>query len=524
MIKDNETVSIIIPTKNSANFLERCLINIRLQSYPQIEVIIVDSKSTDNVKELAKKHNCRFLTYVPKVKKGVFDAPHKRNYGMALAKGKYVYWLDADMTLPKNLISEAVALCKDGADAVVLPEDSFGIGIWAKAKQLERRCYWNDSTMESPRFYKKTVWEDIGGFDLSLGAGGDDIDITQKLLEKKYIIKRTKSIVLHNEGNLTLKNTIRKHFMYGREMFNYFKKRPKSWIFTYNPIKISYFRNWKLFLTHPVETILFIFMRTSEYVAGISGLIYSLLNKVKEDKVAKKNNISDYSDYLFQYYTTIIPDLLKKYLKKTSYNSFLDLGCGDGSLLYSLKKNGYFNGRKIYGVDLSPKSIALVKKIDPKIHAYVDNVENLKTIKDNSIDFIVSTMVIEHVDDKKMLIAIDRILKNKGIAYITTVFKKPYGWYYNRRDGKWVMDVTHLREYGKDEELMKLINKKKYSILESKKTLLWFPLADFITRRLLIKNRKFFTENPFLNMIRKIQIPIIGYYAWEIVLEKNNEN
>jgi len=517
-------VTIVIPTKNSANFLEGCLKNIRLQTYAKIEIIIVDSKSTDNVKELAKKYNCRFLTYVPNVKQGIFDAPHKRNYGMEKAKGDYVYWLDADMTLPKEIIDEAVSICLRGADAVILPEDSYGTGIWAKAKQLERRCYWNDTSMESPRFYKKSVWDDIGGFDLSLGAGGDDIDLTQKLLEKNYIIKRAENIVLHNEGNLTLKNTIRKHFMYGREMFNYFKKRPKSWISTYNPIKISYFRNWKLFLTHPIETILFIFMRTSEYVAGIVGLTYSLINKVKEDKVAKKNNISDYSDYLFQYYTTIIPDLLKKYLKKISQTTLLDLGCGDGSLLYSLKKNGYFKYKNIYGIDLSPKSIELVKKIDPKINAYVDNVETAKAIKNNSIDFIVSTMVIEHVDDKKMLIAIDRILKKKGVIYITTVFKKPYGWYYNRRDGKWVMDVTHLREYAKDEELMKLINKKKYSILESKKSLLWFPVADFFTRRLMIKNRKFFEENPLFNLIHKIKIPIIGYYAWEIVLQKNNES
>lgn len=524
MTKNNEIVSIIIPTKNSAGFLDVCLKNIRLQSYKKIEVIIVDSKSTDNVSELAKKYNCRFLTYIPKVEKGIFDAPHKRNYGMAKAKGKYVYWLDADMTLPKNLISEAVLLCKKGADAVILPEDSYGVGIWAKAKQLERRCYWNDPTMESPRFYKKTAWDDIGGFDLSLGAGGDDIDLTQKLLEKNYNIKRATNIVLHNEGKLTLKNTVRKHFMYGREMFNYFKKRPSSWIATYNPVKFSYFQNWKLFVTHPVETVLFIIMRTLEYIAGFVGLIYSFLNLRDKKSTSKKTDVSDYSDYLFQYYDTSIPHLLKKYLESSKYKSLLDLGCGDGSILYSLKKNGYFKGKKIYGVDLSPKSIALVKKIDPRIRAFVDDVENIKNIKNNSIDFIISTMVIEHVDDKKLLKTIDKVLKNKGVAYITTVFKKPYGWYYNRRNGKWVMDVTHLREYTSDEELMNLINYKKFSVLETKKSLLWFPVADFITRRILIKNRKFFTENPFFNMIRKIQIPIMGYYAWEIVLEKNGKN
>jgi len=506
-------VSIIIPTRSSAQFLNACLSSIKNQTYKNIEIIVVDNNSIDKTKEIAKKYKCRFLTYIPKVEKGVFDAPHKRNYGMAKAKGKYVYWLDADMTLPKNLISEAVSLCKNGADAVILPEDSFGIGIWAEAKQLERRCYWGDNSVESPRFYKKTIWDDIGGFDLSLGAGGDDIDLTQKLLEKNYVIKRSTNIVLHNEGNLSIIKLFKKRLMYGREMTNYFKKRPESWIKSYNPLKSSYFSHWKLLLKKPIVTILFIIMRMVEYAGGLTGLIYSYFEPKKKEK-------TDYSDFSFQYYATVIPELLKRYLKKTSQINLLDLGCGDGSLLYSLKKNGYFKNKNIYGVDLSPKSIALVKKIDSKINAFVDDVENIKNIKNNSIDFIISTMVIEHVDDKKLLKTIDKVLKNKGVTYITTVFKKSYGWYFYRRNGQWVMDVTHLREYGKDEELMKLINKKKYSILESKKTLLWFPLADFITRRLLIKNRKFFTENPFLNMIRKIQIPIIGYYAWEIVIRK----
>ncbi len=270
-------VSIVIPTKNSAGFLESCLKHIRLQSYSKIEIIVVDGKSTDNVKELAMKYKCEFYTYIPKVKRGIFDAPHKRNYGMGKAKGEYVYWLDADMELPKGLIMEAVNLCKKGADAVILPEDSYGVGIWAKAKQLERRCYWGDDSVESPRFFKKSVWNSIGGFDLSLGAGGDDIDLTQKLLEKKYTIKRTKSTVRHNEGNLSITKLFKKRFMYGREMTNYLKKRPKSWFSSYNPLKGSYFKHWKLFLQNPLVTIAFIIMRTIEYFAGFLGMIFNYL-------------------------------------------------------------------------------------------------------------------------------------------------------------------------------------------------------------------------------------------------------
>ena len=104
---------------------------------------------------------------------------------------------------------------------------------------------------------------------------------------------------------------------------------------------------------------------------------------------------------------------------------------------------------------------------------------------------------------------------------MTTIFKKPYAWYFRRREDKWVMDITHLREYMKDEELMKLIDKSKYSVLESRKSLIWFPLADFIVRRLLARNRTLFTDNILLNILRKIRVPVIGYYTWEIVLKKS---
>ena len=272
-------VSIVIPTRNSGIFLENTLRSIRSQSYRPIETIVVDGKSTDKTISLAKKYRCTLNTYVPKVASGIFDAPHKRNYGMARAKGEYVYWLDADMELPRNLIREAVTLCKNGSGGVVLPEDSFGVGIWARAKQLERRCYWEDSSVESPRFFTKKAWDDIGGFDLSLGAGGDDIDLTQKLLERGYTIGRTKSIVRHNEGNLSLKKLFQKRYMYGREMKNYLRKRPKSWFVSYNPMKLSYLRNWKLFLQHPIDTCMFVTMRAVEYTGGILGFLYSFIER-----------------------------------------------------------------------------------------------------------------------------------------------------------------------------------------------------------------------------------------------------
>lgn len=231
-------------------------------------------------------------------------------------------------------------------------------------------------------------------------------------------------------------------------------------------------------------------------------------------------NIEEYASLSPQFYNYEVPPLLKKYLSLKNYITFLDCGCGDGAMLYALKKEGYFKKIKtVAALDLSKSRVALVKKLHPNIHTYVDSAEEMSTIKSNSVDFFISTQVIEHVDDKKMPDSIYRVTKKNGIVYISTVFKKWYGWYFYRNLGKWVLDPTHLREYGKDRELLKHFSSKKFKLLENKKTLQWFPLVHFFLKRINIKKRKL-ADNVIASTLSKIKIPIFGYYNWELVFKK----
>jgi glycosyltransferase involved in cell wall biosynthesis len=277
-MKKNKLVSIVIPTRNSASIVENCLKSIKKQSYKNVEIIIADGRSTDNIRDVAKKYKCRFYHYAPHLNEVFFDAPHKINFGVSKARGYFIYWLDADMEVTKNLISEAVINCeKKGAGAVIIPEDSFGIGLWAKAKKLERRCYWGDDTVESPRFFIKKVWDEIGGFDLKLGAGANDWDLHLKVKEHGYKVLRTKSIVKHNEGKLTLNKLFKKRFMYGREVVKYIEKRPKASFVSFFPIRPAYVKNWKRFVKEPFVSGAFVIMRVTEYVAGFLGIIASYM-------------------------------------------------------------------------------------------------------------------------------------------------------------------------------------------------------------------------------------------------------
>lgn len=271
-------VSIVIPTKNSGLFLENCLKSIKKQVYKNIEIIVVDGHSMDNTIEIAKKYRAQVFQFDPKLPKSKFDAPHRRNYGVKKSKGEYVYYADADYELDPNVVKESVSKCLQGFDAVVIPLDTFGTGIWTQAKTLERRCYFEDDTVEAPRFMKKNVWEKVGGLDENIAGGGDDWDLYRKLVDQNYKVGRIKTIVKHNEGNLTLMKLFKKAFMYGQDVTKYFQKRPKNALISYFPIRKGYIKNWRLLFRNPKVTLTLIIIRFVEYFGGLLGILYSLLN------------------------------------------------------------------------------------------------------------------------------------------------------------------------------------------------------------------------------------------------------
>lgn len=274
-------VSVIIPTKNSTTLLNTCLLHLRLQQYGHIEILLVDdgkSKDFSILSRLAKKYACTLLIYNPKVKKGLFDATKKRNYAAKKAKGEYIYHFDADMEATPDIIREAVSLSEKDADAVIVKEDSFGVGIWARAKNLERRFFWGDDTIESPRFFKTRIWKALDGYDENIAGGGDDRDIYQQMLHDGYHVGRTKNFIRHNEGTLTLWYLMKKQFMYKREVLKYIRKRPEMALKSFFPIRASYFTQWRMLVSRPVDAFLLIVMKTAETLAGLYGMLYSLIH------------------------------------------------------------------------------------------------------------------------------------------------------------------------------------------------------------------------------------------------------
>lgn len=104
-------VSIITVVYNSEEFIERTILSVRSQTYPNIEHIILDGASKDRTLELIKKHENIIAFWKSERDSGIYDAMNK---AQCLATGDYVMFLNSgDEFENDNVLSDAFRIANN---------------------------------------------------------------------------------------------------------------------------------------------------------------------------------------------------------------------------------------------------------------------------------------------------------------------------------------------------------------------------------------------------------------------------
>jgi len=265
-------VSVIVPTKNSSKTLEKCLVSVKNQTYKNIELIVVDNNSTDNTKEIALRYTNKVFNLGP-------ERSAQVNFGVENANGEFVYKIDSDFILDRDVVLQCVNEIKNGFDAVVVHNTPDKTISWiAKIRKFEVDMYKYDITHSSARFVKKDIYKNIGGFNEKITAG-EDYDFQNKLNRGGFQTGFIDAEALHLGEPRKFWPHMKKYYEYGKDFVNYKSQNKDESKKQLGFFRNVYFKNWKKFIKHPILAVEFIFYNFFKFGAGGFGYLIGNVKK-----------------------------------------------------------------------------------------------------------------------------------------------------------------------------------------------------------------------------------------------------
>jgi len=186
-------ISLITATYNSAATVQDTLRSVAMQTYLNVEHIIIDGASKDRTLEIVREHGSHVAKIVSERDNGIYDAMNK---GIAMATGDVIGLINSDDFFASETVLEQVAeafknpeieACYADLDYVDQETASKVIRRW-KSSPFRPGLFARGWCPAHPTFYvKRSVYERLGGaFDLTYRRAADVV-LMMKLLEVERI-------------------------------------------------------------------------------------------------------------------------------------------------------------------------------------------------------------------------------------------------------------------------------------------------------------------------------------------------
>ncbi|MCE5258559.1 MAG: glycosyltransferase [Chloroflexi bacterium] len=241
-------VSLVIPTYNRAAVLKCCLESSASQTYPELEIIVVDDCSSDGTSELVRTCFPQVIYICQQRNAGPAAA---RNRGIHVAQGEIVAFTDDDCVLPDDYIARLVQGYQDFPQAAGVggymeaPADVLKHNALAQFEAYTTHVLFRAGSApylggdECPAggtnaiSYRHSVLDAVSGFDETFPfAGGEDTDLKHRIVQGGGLVLYLPLRVMHLRS-YTLSGFIRQQYTYGRSAVHYelkhLHKIPSRW-------------------------------------------------------------------------------------------------------------------------------------------------------------------------------------------------------------------------------------------------------------------------------------------------------
>lgn len=221
-------ISIIIPTYNSATYIEETLESVLDQTFHDYEIIVINDGSTDNTKKRLQKYRDR-ISYLEQKQSGPGAA---RNNGILFSSGEYIVCLDSDDMLKRDALKKVIEIFeKTNCGWIIEDIDRTNHALKYKANLYKERdflmSFLRQEFIFQSRFYKKDVLLRIGLFD-PLQFYYEDWDLWIRLLKENCAFFYSEDqLYIYNKraGSITKQKNKNRNYFYLERLY---KKHYKS--------------------------------------------------------------------------------------------------------------------------------------------------------------------------------------------------------------------------------------------------------------------------------------------------------
>jgi glycosyltransferase involved in cell wall biosynthesis len=229
----NIMVTIGLCVKNSENTMSECVRTIIGQEYPreQVQLIIVDGCSTDKTMTIAKDETAGIDLRVEIYSDNGKGLGFARQMVVANCIGKYLIFVDGDVSLSSNFVSEQVKFMETKPKQAVAFAKPMSKPMFQGTLVSNITALFNYadecSRGSTATIFRTEAVRQVGGFDIKITGAAEDIDLVERISAKGWLVSPNENARFSHKFRESLGEFWREQtwFGYGSHYFNH-KNRP----------------------------------------------------------------------------------------------------------------------------------------------------------------------------------------------------------------------------------------------------------------------------------------------------------